>query len=170
MHLKMPKPNLNAVRGDYQIPEEVKSRFGLSSLLKASASGWVDPENLIDSYFVNCLVWEETGEEFLKLLSRGLEAFSNSNAETLKVRNYAKEVARFLKKEAVISKCSIYYKLKSTQADAQRQEVLARLQGNATGAALSNAGAINLKKRVFDEVYQYTFHYEFNIATNICML
>ncbi|KAL9544077.1 hypothetical protein PS6_008940 [Mucor atramentarius] len=120
----MQKPKLNAVRGDYQIPEQVKERFGLTSLLKASANNWVDPVKLIDSYFVNCLI-----------------------------RKYAGGVANYLKEEAVIRKCNFYYKLKSTKAEAERQEVLARLQGDATGAALSNAGARELRKRLFDEVF-----------------
>lgn len=148
----MQKPKLNAVRGDYQIPEQVKERFGLTSLLKASANNWVDPVKLIDSYFVNCLVWEETCKNYLKLLSSGLEAFSKSKDQTEKIRKYAGGVANYLKEEAVIRKCNFYYKLKSTKAEAERQEVLARLQGDATGAALSNAGARELRKRLFDEV------------------
>ncbi|KAL7310912.1 hypothetical protein PS15m_008747 [Mucor circinelloides] len=133
----MQKPKLNAVRGDYQIPEQVKERFGLTSLLKASANNWVDP----------------TCKNYLKLLSSGLEAFSKSKDQTEKIRKYAGGVANYLKEEAVIRKCNFYYKLKSTKAEAERQEVLARLQGDATGAALSNAGARELRKRLFDEVF-----------------
>lgn len=146
------KPSLCSLRGDYSIPEPVKKKFGLSKLLKTNANSWSDPEALIDAYFVNSLVWEESGEKYLGLLSKALYEFSRSDAETLKVRSYAEQVSRFLKKKSVISKGIFYYRLKATEAEAQRQEVLAKLQGAATGAALSNLGAESLRKRAFDEV------------------
>jgi hypothetical protein len=146
------KPSLCSLRGDYSIPEPVKKKFGLSKLLKTNANSWSDPEALIDAYFVNSLVWEESGEKYLQLLSRALYKFSQSDAETFKVRSYAKQVSEYLKKKSVISKSIFYYKLKATEAEAQRQEILAKLQGAATGAALSNLGAENLRKRAFDEV------------------
>jgi hypothetical protein len=153
---EMSKPSLKSLRGDYQIPENVKMQFGLSTLLKANASCWTDPVTLIDSYFVNCLIWEATGGDYLRLLSEGLIKFSKSNRETQKVRSYAEGVAQYISRNDVIEKCRVYYNLKATEADAKRQEVLARIQGNAAGAALSNAGALNIKKRAFEDVRHYS--------------
>lgn len=98
------------------------------------------------------MFWEESGEKYLQLLSKALYTFSQSDVETFKAKSYAEQVSGYLKKKYVISKGIFYYRLKATEAKAQRQEVLAKLQGAATGAALSNLGAENLRKRAFDEV------------------
>lgn len=50
----------------------------------------------------------------------------------------------FIKSKAVISKLKVYYALKAAAAESKRQEVLAHIQGETTGAALSNLDAQNL--------------------------
>lgn len=152
---KLVKSNLSGLRGDYSFPDKVRQKFGLSTLLKSNAGSWTDVQSPIDAYFVNILVWEDSGEKYLQLLSDGLHAFSRSTCENVKVRSYAEQVSSFLSKSSIIRKDSFYYKLKATEAEVQRQEVLAKLQEAATGAALSNIGASVLRKRTFDDVLSY---------------
>jgi hypothetical protein len=149
---KQGKPNLHSLRGDYSIPELVKKKFGLETLLKANAGSWTNPEALIDAYFVNCLTWEPSCERFFEALSSGLRKFSTSDSETLKARNYAQEVSSFIISRAVINKVKVYYQLTAAKAESKRQEVLAKIHGEAAGAAFVSVGANNLRKRALDQV------------------
>lgn len=148
---KQGKPNLYSLRGDYIIPEPVK-KFGLETLLKTNAGSWTNTEALIDAYFVNCLTWEPSCEKFFEVLSSGLRKFSSSDSETLKARNYAGEVSSFIISKTVINKVNVYYQLMAAKAESKRQEVLAKIHGEAAGASFASAGANNLRKRALDQV------------------
>lgn len=149
---KQGKPHLCSLRGDYCIPESVKEKFGLQNVLKINAGSWTNPEALVDAYFANNLVWESSSEAYFKILSDGLKKFSDGDHETAKARDYARQVSEFIKTKAVISKVKVFYGLKATEAESKRQNILAHIQGEATGAALSSLGAQKLRKRALDKV------------------
>jgi hypothetical protein len=46
----------------------VKAKFRVSSLLKTTA--------LLDAYFLNCLIWENHAQAYIKKLSAGLQGFT----------------------------------------------------------------------------------------------
>lgn len=149
---KQGKPTLRSLRGDYSLPEPVKKKFGLETLLKTTAGSWTNPEALIDAYFVNCLTWEPSCEKFFQALSSGLRKFSTSDFETHKARTYAQDVSSFIISETVISKVKLYYQLTAAKAESKRQEALAKVHGEAAGAAFVSVGANDLRKRALDEV------------------
>jgi hypothetical protein len=90
---------------------------------------------------VNWLVWESNAPDYFKKLSTGLQKFSKSNHESQKARSYAAEVSKYLQNNAVIQKCNSYYRLKVAEAEAKREAAIATLDGETTGAILSQAGA-----------------------------
>ncbi|KAI8991197.1 hypothetical protein BDF20DRAFT_29511 [Mycotypha africana] len=150
---KQKRPSLHSLRGDYAIPEPVKKKFGLDTLLKTNAGSWTNPGALIDAYFMNCLTWEPSSRKFFEALSIGLQKFGSSGSETLKARKYALEVSTFINSAAVINKSKVYYQLMAAKAEAERQEILAKLHGEAAGAAFASVGANKLRKRALDQLF-----------------
>lgn len=56
---KNKNPLLNSLRGDYSIPNNVKTKLGIYYLLRTTANSWTNIEALLEAYFENCLMWEK---------------------------------------------------------------------------------------------------------------
>jgi hypothetical protein len=147
------KPTLSSVKGDYFMPENTRIKYGLDKILKVEARSWTNVERLVDSYFANTATWDQNGEELLKDLINGLRNFSRSSKEKKSIREYASRIVNYLQGKAMQNKFLRYYILKEKEATLLRQQVLARLEGDTTGAILSRLGAKRLGEQESQVIY-----------------
>jgi hypothetical protein len=148
------KPTLCTVKGDYIIPDDIRSKYDLDDILNVEARSWTSVEKLIESYFSNALTWDKTGKKMYSRLITGLNNFSRSSEEKKAVHIYSGKIASYLKEEHMKSKFLACYTLNEKHATLKREQLLARLEGDTSGVVLSRLGA----KRFVEQEIQVIQH------------
>lgn len=135
------RPALKSVKGNYILPQDVREKYGLEEILTLEARYWSNAEKLIDTYFSTVFTWEKSPKSIFKTLIDGLYKFSKSEDTKEATRQYSERVFNYLRQPSAFEKFKSYYSIKEMEYTAKRQVLLARLEGDISGAILSQRGA-----------------------------
>ncbi|KAL9559572.1 hypothetical protein MBANPS3_000357 [Mucor bainieri] len=143
------KPTLDGLPGDYVLSSEIRGACGLA-ILTAKAREWSSIETLVDDYFQNVNTWSSSYMDMHTQLLDGLGRLEKSSERPL-VKSYAKEVRSFLQAPYIVQSFEKYYRLKERMATQRQEALLARIEGNISGAVLSQRGAKRLLEQDNDQ-------------------
>ncbi|KAK4516824.1 Ubiquitin fusion degradation protein 4 [Mucor velutinosus] len=139
------KPTLNGVPGDYILPVAIRDSCGLN-LLTLNAREWPSVEKLVDAYFQDANVWSSSHSELHKQLLDGFACLDHTSVRPC-VKSFARQVRLYLQAPCIVDALKKYYHFKERIATQRQHALLAEIEGDITGAALSQRGA----KRLLEE-------------------
>ncbi|GAN02977.1 hypothetical protein MAM1_0032d02427 [Mucor ambiguus] len=166
LNLKPTPPNLNKLKGSYQLDDRLREKLGLApNVLTGSVKTWSNVKAVVDEYLNNSQTWEAESQQFVLLLQTTVKRiiksiskkpdYSTTNIELLLIQ-YCSSLLTFYKNPQIISEIEAYYKRKELERRAKENLQQAQIQSSATASAMvveqSRQMEESSKKRSYDSV------------------